>query len=322
MSRYSKRFVPRNRTARSAVLGFPVRRPAPRQFPSRTSSPLRRRLVLGGLVLVALVLITISFRETQDGPLHGAQSALAGALQPVEVVVNRIARPFEDAWSWTTGLFTARSDAERLREENAQLRQQVIQNESALQENVRLKSLLEYVQGPLFPKDYRPLGAEVIARPSSAFEQSIVVSVGKAEGVELNAPVVTREGLVGQVVTLGEHSSRVRLLTDGQSAVSAIDLRTKAGGIVQHGQSGDSLVLDRVPKQAIVNVGDEIITAGWRSGRLASLYPKGIPIGRVTYVGRLDADLYQQVQIASDVDFSSLDSVLVLVATKPTPVIP
>jgi rod shape-determining protein MreC len=314
--------VQRNRTARSAVLGIPVRRPASRPFTSRTSSALRRRIVLGLLVLAALVLITISFRETQDGPLHSLQGSVAGVLQPLEVAINRVARPFEDAYDWTTGLFDARSEAARLRRENALLQQQVIQNESALQENVDLKRLLEYVRAPSFPADYRPLAAEVIARPASAFEQEIVVSVGSADGVRQNAPVVTREGLVGQVTVLNEHAARVRLLTDEQSAVSAVDLRTDAGGIVRHGQAGDALVLDRVRKDAVVSVGDEIITAGWRSGQLASLYPKGIPIGRVTYVGQLDTDLYQQVQIRSDVDFSSLDSVLVLVGRRPAPTLP
>jgi cell shape-determining protein MreC len=62
-----------------------------------------------------------------------------------------------------------------------------------------------------------------------------------------------------------------------------------------------------------VNVGDEIVTSGWRRGDLASLYPPGIPIGRVTYASSLNTDLYQQVQIESGVDFSSLESVLVLV---------
>ena len=50
-------------------------------------------------------------------------------------------------------------------------------------------------------------------------------------------------------------------------------------------------MLDRVSKQEVVHVGDEIVTAGWRTGGLASLYPKGIPIGRVTFVGRLSTDL-------------------------------
>jgi hypothetical protein len=90
--------VPRNRTARSAVLGLDVRRPATRTLSSRSTSALRRRVVLGLLVLCALALITVSFRERDSGPLHDAQGAVASALQPLEVAVERVARPFRDAY--------------------------------------------------------------------------------------------------------------------------------------------------------------------------------------------------------------------------------
>jgi rod shape-determining protein MreC len=113
----------------------------------------------------------------------------------------------------------------------------------------------------------------------------------------------------------------VRLIVDQASAVSAVDLRTQADGIVQP-QAGGTLMLDRVGKDEVVHVGDEIITSGWRSGQLASLYPRGLTIGRVTFVGKLSSDLYQQVLIRSDVDFSELDSVLVLVSSKPSPELP
>ena len=278
--------------------------------------------MLGTLVVLSLALITISFREQSDGPLHGAQSAVASALQPLEVAVERVARPFRDAYGWTKDLFTARSENERLRAENEQLQQQVIQNESALQENVNLRALLEYRSSPAFPVDYEGVPAEVIARPSASFDQTIVVSAGSEDGVVPEAPVVTADGLVGTVTSVTDGAARVRLLTDESSAVSALDLRTSAAGIIRHGPSGDSLVLDRVSKKEFVHVGDEIITAGWRSGQLASLYPKGIPIGRVTFVGRLNTDLYQQVLVVSDVDFSALDAVIVLVSKRPAPDFP
>ena len=269
--------------------------------------------MLGLLVLLALALITVSFRESSDGPLHDAQGAVASALQPLEVGVERVARPFRDAYGWTAGLLSARAEVERLRDDNQQLRQQVIQNESALQQNVVLQRLLDYRDSPRFPQGFGSVATTVIARPSSAFEQEIVLPVGSKDGVRERAPVVTGEGLVGLVTRVEPDLSRVTLLTDSSSAVSARVLRTQASGVVEHGQAGDSLVLSRVSKTEVVRVGDEIVTSGWRLGDLASLYPAGIPIGRVTYVGSLNTDLYQQVQIESDVDFSSLESVLVLV---------
>ena len=76
------------------------------------------------------------------------------------------------------------------------------------------------------------------------------------------------------------------LLTDETSAVSALDLQTNAAGIIRHGlSSGGSLVFDRVTKDNVAKAGDVVITAGWKSGKLASLYPRGIPIGVVT-IGR------------------------------------
>lgn len=295
------------------MLGFSVRRPATRPFSTRTNNALRRRVVLGLLVLLALALITVSFREPENGPLHSVQATAAGVLQPLEVAVERVARPFRDAYGWTAGLLSARAEVERLRDDNQQLRQQVIQNESALQQNVVLQRLLDYRDSPRFPQGFGSVATTVIARPSSAFEQEIVLPVGSKDGVQERAPVVTGEGLVGLVTRVEPDLSRVTLLTDSSSAVSARVLRTQASGVVEHGQAGDSLVLSRVSKKEVVRVGDEIVTSGWRLGDLASLYPAGIPIGRVTYVGSLNTDLYQQVQIESDVDFSSLESVLVLV---------
>lgn len=278
--------------------------------------------MLGLLVVLALALITVSFREQSDGPVHDVQSAVASALQPLEVAVERVARPFRDAYGWTKSLFGARAENETLRAENELLKQQVIQNESALQENVTLRRLLEYRDSPSFPADFQGVAAEVVVRPSSAFEQEIVVSAGSDDGIAVDAPVVTADGFVGTVTRVTEDAARVRLLTDESSAVSAVDLRTGASGIVRPGQSGNSLVLDRVSKKEVVQVGDEIITSGWRSGRLASLYPKGIPIGRVAFVGQLNTDLWQQVLVVSDVDFSAIDAVLVLVPRRPAPELP
>lgn len=269
--------------------------------------------MLGGLVALALVLITISFREAEDGPLHDAQAAVASALEPLTIAAERVARPFRDAYGWTAELFGARAENERLRAELEQWRQAYIQAESALQSNVELKKLLDFVEGPTFPSDYTAVNTSVVSRPARAFEQEVVLPVGTDDGIRRDAPVVTADGLVGRVTYVTSGSARVTLLTDESSAVSAIDLATGATGLVEPGETGNTLVMTRVRKEDYVQVGDEIVTSGWESGNLASLYPKNIPVGVVTNVGQTQTDLYQQVQIESGVDFASLDAVAVLV---------
>jgi rod shape-determining protein MreC len=271
---------------------------------------------VGVLVLLSLVLITLSFRTGEDGPLTSVQSAGSTALRPFAVGFERVAQPFRDAYGWANSLLDAQSDAERLRVENRELLQRAIQSEFALQENDYLRRLLTYLDGARFPGDFDSVAAEVIGRPAGAFTQAIVVAAGSNNGVRINDPVVTADGLVGLVTRVTPDTARVELLTDEEAAASAVDLRTSAPGIVRHARgTRETLVLDRVLKQYRVKVGDEIVTAGWRASGLSSLYPKGIPIGKVTGIGQTDTDLYQQVQIDPFVDFGSLDAVLVLVPT-------
>jgi rod shape-determining protein MreC len=270
--------------------------------------------VVGILVVLALLLITLSFRSGPNGPLSGVQSVGSSALSPFAVVVDRIAQPFRDAYNWGSGLVGARSEADRLRSEVQKLRQSAIQNAFALQENAYLKRLLHYKEGKRFPRDYDGVTAEVLVRPAGAFAQAIVIDRGSEDRIRLNDPVVTADGLVGLVTRVTPHTARVQLLSDQEAAASAVDLRTGASGIVRHaGGTRETLVLDRVRKQDVVHVGDEIVTAGWRASGFSSLYPKGIPIGQVDSVGLTDTDLYLQVQVDPYVDFGSLEAVLVLV---------
>jgi rod shape-determining protein MreC len=157
----------------------------------------------------------------------------------------------------------------------------------------------------------------VIGRPAGAFTQAIVIAAGTDNGVRLNDPVVTADGLVGLVTRVTPRTARIQLLTDQEAAASALDIRTGAAGVVRHARgTRETLVLDRVRKQDVIRRGDEIVTAGWRAGGLSSLYPKGIPIGEVTSVGQTDTDLFQQVQVDPYVDFGILDAVLVLVPSE------
>jgi len=279
---------------------------------SRANAVVRRRVVVGALIFLSLALVTVYFRESDDGFLHSAQSTGSSVLKPFEVAADRIASPFQDAASWFGGLLDAKSDNKKLRKEVDELRAQAILNQSALRENAQLKQLLRYLESPRYPKDYRPVASRVIARAPGQFSQQIVVSAGKNNGIAKHDAVVTAEGLVGEVTKVASNVAQVTLLTDDSSAVSALDIGTNAAGIAQAGMSG-SLTVDRVTKDQVVKRGDVLVTAGWRSGDLSSLYPRGIPLCLVTQVGQSDTDLYKQIQCNPFVDFSTLEAVIVLV---------
>jgi rod shape-determining protein MreC len=316
--------VPRTRASnpRLAVLGSSVQRPAPAPLASRTRNALTRRIVTGVLVVLSLALITIYFREQPGGFLHRTQSGGAAVLRPFEVGANRVARPFEDVYGYFHGLASARSENQRLKEEVRRYRQLYAQSASALQKNVQLEKALGYRDTAKYPSGYRPVFASVVAQPPSQFEQSVVVAAGSNDGVRVHDPVVSDGSLVGEVTKVGASLSRVTLLTDPELAVAAKDV-SGAAGLIRHGQgSGDALILDHVTKDQVVHKGDMVVTSGILAGRLRSLYPKNIPIGIVTSVGQSEVELYKLIQVSPFVDFSTLDTVAVLVSKKPPPQLP
>jgi rod shape-determining protein MreC len=265
-------------------------------------------------VLVSIALITVYFRESEGGTLHGAQRIGVSVVMPFEVAGERVARPFRDAWGWTSDLIGAKSENKRLKKEVEKLRQEQIAGLTAAQENKRLQALLGYIDGPRFPDNYTGVATRVVGRPPTAYDQQMVIAAGSGSGIEVNDPVVSEDGLVGLVTDVTSDGAKVTLLTDQSSAVSAMVLQSGAAGVVRHGPGDPSaLILDRVGKDALVQEDDLVITAGWRSGNLESLYPRGIPIGTVKSVGQQDVDLYKRIQIAPLVNFGELSDVVVLV---------
>ncbi len=297
-----------------AVLASSAQRKSDRR-PPRGRSAAVRRAVLVVLVLAALALLTISFRSPTSGALHDAQSYGATALRPFQVAATRVARPFHDAYNYVSSLTGAKAENKKLRSELQYYHALALANYAAAQENASLKQLLDYEQGPTYPKGYRTVNASVISFPGGPFDQQITISAGSNRGLRVNTPILSADGLVGRVTNVGHSTATVALLTDPSSVVAARDLRTKVFGLIKHGQ-GNTLILDNVAKEQTVKKGDIIVTQGTRDRRYPSLYPYGIPVGQVIQVGTSDIASYLTVQVAPFAKLTGIDAVAALIPMK------
>jgi len=298
------------------VLASSVQRSKPTPYPSKARSALIRRAVVVGLVVVALALVTISFRSPTAGALHDVQGAGSTALRPFQLAATRIAQPFRDGYDWVASVSSAKSENARLKRELRQLRRQAIDNRAAAIKAQQTEKLLHFKQGANFPADYRAVSAEVTSFPSNAFTHSLEIAAGSSAGVRLNSPVVSGDGLVGIVSNVQPQTAVVTLLTDPSTFVAARDIQTQVRGLVHTGPGG-TLILDQVPKQLRVKEGDALVTDGTHNARYRDLYPYGIPIGRVNSVGATDTATFLQVQVQPFANLGSLDAVAVLVPKKP-----
>jgi rod shape-determining protein MreC len=298
------------------VLASSVQRSKPTPYPSRARSALIRRAIVVGLVIVALTLITISFRSPTAGALHDVQGVGSTVLRPFQVAATRIAQPFRDAYDYVHGLANARAENQRLKRENQALRAKDLQRAAQAAELPSVLRLLHFVQGPTFPGGFDAVNTAVISPTGGPFAHSLAIEAGSADGVRLDSPVVSGVGLVGIVSSVFPHTAKVTLLTDPDSFVSALDPGTGVRGMVHTGPGG-TLILDQVQKTRRVKDGDKLVTAGTHNARYPDLYPYGIPIGTVTAVSATDTSTFLQVQVQPFADLGSLEAVGVLVPKKP-----
>lgn len=298
------------------MLASSVQRSKPTPYPSKARSALIRRAIVVALVLVALTLVTISFRSPTAGALHDIQGAGSTVLRPFQIAATRVAAPFRDAYDYVHSLANAKSENQKLRKENQQLRLSAVIAAGRAAKYPALLKLLHFEQGRAFPNDYQAINVAVISPPSGPFSHDLTIEAGSSSGVRLNSPVVSGDGLVGIVSNVFPHTAEVTLLADPDSFVAARDVNTQVRGMVHTGPGG-TLILDQVQKQLRVKARDVLVTAGTRNARYPDLYPYGIPIGRVSSVGATDTATFLQVQVQPYANLGSLDAVGVLVPKKP-----
>jgi rod shape-determining protein MreC len=279
----------------------------------------RRRVVLGALVALSLVLLTAYFGESAGGGLHSLQRGALEVLAPIQEGTSRALKPVRDLFGWFGDTLDARSERDKLRRERNELRNQVVGAQAAERENAQLRRLMGLDKSDSLD-GYTPITGRVIGRSPTVWYATLTIDKGTSAGVRVDQPVVNGDGLVGKVTAVTGGAAQVTLITDHASGVSARVLTpivTESGngitGVVQPavGRPQD-LLLEFVPRRASIRPGDTVVTAGSRSDKLESLFPANIPIGVVTKADDEELSQYQRVHIRPFADLRKLDFVQVL----------
>ncbi|MFC1807822.1 rod shape-determining protein MreC [Candidatus Omnitrophota bacterium] len=197
-------------------------------------------------------------------------------------------------------------NSKHLIEENISLNQtvntlthQLLQYQQTDKQNRRLKRLLEFEQKSPFSL----VSARIISKDSTNFSNSILIDKGRDAGIRNDTPVVAESGLLGRVVLGSSKTSRVMLITDPNSRVSAIVARTHQLGMV-YGISANLCKLQYLPLDADIRLGDEVITSGF-----SDIYPKNILIGRVVKIIREKRGLSLSALIEPALDITKQEEV-------------
>jgi len=267
------------------------------------------------LVALSIGLLTMYFGEGPSGLLHGFQRGAQEVLQPIEAGLSRATKPFRDLVGWVGDNISAKGENDDLKKENAKLREQVARAQAAEDENQKLRSITNLPKKPGYPDGVKPVTARVIGRSPTVWSEAVQIDAGSSDGVRVDQPVVTGGGLVGRITTVTGGTATVTLLVDASSGVSAQVLPAGEFGVVRPkvGNPNDMRV-EYLDKNTKVQEDDVVITSGSTDEELESLFPKGIPIGRVKRVDEDELDVYERVHIEPFADFKRMEFVQVLTA--------
>jgi rod shape-determining protein MreC len=274
----------------------------------------RRRAVLVLLVILALVMISATFSQSSGGPLHSIQQGMASAFSPIEEGATRALKPARDLVNWVSETFNARGENSELKTDVQKLRAKLAKAQSAIGENEQLKKLVGLDQKGVLA-GYEPVTARVIGRPQTVWYSTVTIDAGSKDGVAENDPVINGDGLIGRITDVTPLTSKVTLITDSESSVSATVLPNGPDGVAEP-EAGDpnAMLLDFIDRNEPIREGQMVVTAGWSNGTISSAYPRGIPIGEVRQTTIGQQETYQHIRLQPFADMRDLD--IVQVATN------
>ncbi len=273
----------------------------------------RRRAVLLLLVAASLTLLSLYYRESTGGPLHGFQDVISTIFSPISSGADRALKPARDLVNWFGETFDARGDKAKLEDEVAKLRTQLAQSQTQQSEAQELKSLDQTLSGGIVPDGTDPVTARVVVRSPTVWYSTVTIDKGSGDGVHVDDPVVAAQGLAGKVTQTTPTTAQVTLITDADSAVTGRVTPSGATGVVEPNVGNpNDLQLDYLERGTHIAEGQMVVTAGFSTGDLGSIFPPGIPIGEITQASVEEQQAYQRVHLEPFADLRDMNFVKVL----------
>jgi rod shape-determining protein MreC len=256
------------------------------------------------LLVLALIMFSYNIKYGVDGSFF--RKIVLETVAPAQKVLNASVKSVSDAWLRYLLLVGIEEENKNLKNKINELKAALILYQEGYLEAQRLRKLLDLKDD----YSYYFVSARVIGKEQAALSKTILINKGAVHGLKNGMPVIAPPGLIGRLVDVSWHVSKVLLFIDENSNVGAIVQRTRTQGIIS-GAGHRGLILKYISKTQDVKEGDVIVSSG-----MGGVFPKGLLIGQVSHVDRQDASLFLKINVAPFVDFSKLEEILILASEE------
>ena len=265
----------------------------------------KRKNGIIGVVIVLIILLLVFLTNIENSNISYIENIANKLVNPIQNGLTYLKNRLHGNSSFFMDINKLKTDNSNLQKRNNELEETLREFEVMKAENGTLKEYLNLTEKY---SDYKTIPANVISRDISNYSRTIIINVGKKNGIKENMTVIASEGLVGYVISTTDTTSKVQTIVDSSSNTSSL-LSSSRDSIVCKGQleDGKNLKAVYIPTDAAVTQGDNVETSG-----LGGIYPKGIYIGKVSKVINTNnlIDRYAMVEVA--VNYNKLETVLVI----------
>lgn len=258
---------------------------------------------LARLIFFVVLSLVLLISDARFKTLEVVRAVLDAGLYPLQRVALLPRDLVLGATQFAVSNNTLRRDNQTLATKNLQLSVQANQVATLSAENAHLRALLNLSRNVAT----QSIPADVQYGMRDPFTQKVVIGRGSQQGVQNGSPVVSEDGMIGQVTRVFPMQSEVTLLTDKDQAVPVEVVRTGLRSVVYGTATGDTLELRFVPISADVVAGDELVTSG-----LDGVYPEGLPVAKVVRVDKQADTAFARVVCAPVAAVRGARDVLVL----------
>ncbi len=265
----------------------------------------RKTSIIGVIITIVILTVIVIVSNIKIEDVSYVESGIGKLVIPIQNGLTYLK-------NWISGNQNFFTDISKLSEENETLKQKNRELEQALRELEIIKSenatLKEYVNLKDKYTDYNTIPAYVIQKDISNYSDTIIINIGSKEGIEVNMPVISDQGLVGHVISVTDTTSKVQTIIDTANTMSCVITTSRDMMIARGTLNQDStLKATFIPTEATILEGDKVETSG-----LGGIYPKGIHIGTIKQVVNTKNITDRYAMIETAVDFSKLETVLVI----------
>ena len=258
-----------------------------------------------GIVITIVVLILIVIFSNREANTSFFENVANKLVMPIQNGLTYLKNKVSGNSTFFTDISDLKSENQDLKEKNSQLEQSLRELENIKTENETLKEYLGLTEKY---GEYKTVPGYVIDKEISNYSKTIIINIGKNDGIEVNMTVIADEGLVGHIVSVTDNTAKVQTIVDTSSSISCL-MSTNKDSIICKGtlSSNSELKAMYIPTDANLVQGDSVDTSG-----LGGIYPKGIHVGSIKKIVSTKniTDRYALVETA--VDFDKLNTVLVV----------